>query len=200
MRSGTGAGPFIRDTVVHLNSISTSPYCRKVLIAAAELGLNDRIEVREGYGKENPLGKVPALVISDERIIVDSRVICAFLQTLNPKRLLVPDDCTGKFDALTIEALADGIMDACLIRMNGGGPRSREHPLQRHKVECALDYFEKIWPRHEAELQIGQIAAIAALSYLDLRFAEENWRSSRPRLAAWYAVCLKRETIRTYVR
>jgi len=77
-----------------------SPYVRKVMIVAHELGLADRLEiVRTVVGgitphlelmRENPLGKIPTLVLEDGTILYDSPVICEYLDTLHAGEKLFP--------------------------------------------------------------------------------------------------------------
>ncbi|HLY90910.1 MAG TPA: glutathione S-transferase N-terminal domain-containing protein, partial [Acetobacteraceae bacterium] len=77
-----------------------SPYVRKVMVVAHELGLADRIEtVRTVVGgttphlelmRENPLGKIPTLVLEDGTILYDSPVICEYLDTLHAGEKLFP--------------------------------------------------------------------------------------------------------------
>ena len=77
-----------------------SPYVRKVMITAHELGLADRLQtVRTVVGgtephralmTQNPLGKIPTLVLEDGTVIFDSPVICAYLDTLHDGPKLFP--------------------------------------------------------------------------------------------------------------
>ena len=66
-----------------LRSSPASPFGRKVRIAAAMLGLSERIEIvaadtsdpEDSLRRQNPLGKIPALIGEDGEAIFDSRVI-----------------------------------------------------------------------------------------------------------------------------
>ncbi|MGO4869203.1 MAG: glutathione S-transferase family protein [Roseiarcus sp.] len=180
-----------------LRSSPASPFGRKVRIAAAILGLSERIEVvaadtndpAESLRRQNPLGKIPALIIEDGEAIFDSRVILEYLDWLAGAGALIPGDSAMRFKALTLQALADGIMDAAILQVYE--LRFREPALrsakwldyQADKVTRALAALEER-PPEASERHVGAIALACALGYLDLRF-EGLWRSGHPRLAAW---------------
>ncbi len=72
-----------------LRSYGRSPFGRKVRLAAAVLGLTDEITIEaadtmnseDSIRGQNPLGKIPALVLDDGRVLYDSRVIIEYLDT-----------------------------------------------------------------------------------------------------------------------
>ena len=186
----------------------TSPFVRKVSVFAMEAGLEKRIDrvvtnpwsLDAALLAENPLSKVPTLVTDDGMVLFDSPVICEYLDTLNNKRKLIPMDGAARWSALRLQALADGLLDAAVLRFlerkKEASQRSAEWDgLQQAVVERALDFMETdlvCWP---AEFTVGQIAAACALGYLDFRFAEENWRGRCPRLAIWYGVFAQRRSM-----
>jgi glutathione S-transferase len=179
-----------------------SPYVRKVMIAAHEMGLADRLEiVRTVVGgtrphlelmRENPLGKIPTLVLEDGTIIFDSPVVCEYLDRLHYGPRLFPD-WPDRLVALRRLALGDGMLDIALAWL-GEGFRPTEKQSEPHmalwegKLRCCVDALE-----NEADtlvmdrFSIGHIAIGNALSYLDFRFGELNWRDGHRRLAAWHA-------------
>lgn len=179
-----------------------SPYVRKVAIAAHELGLQDRIErVRTVVGgtephhelmRENPLGKIPTLVLADGTVIYDSPVVCEALDRMAGGSLF-PADWPARLVALRWQALGSGMLDISLLRLTERNKpeekRSAPHEaLWKGKIDCCIDALER-----EAEalaatpFNIGHIAIGVALGYLDFRFAAEAWREGHPKLAAWYA-------------
>ncbi|WP_343057325.1 glutathione S-transferase family protein [Chthonobacter rhizosphaerae] len=180
-----------------LRSSPASPFGRKIKIAAAILGLGDRIEVvktdttdpADDIRTQNPLGKIPALITPDGTVVYDSRVILDYLDYLAGGGRILPADPAERFPALTLQALADGIMDAALLRryetvMREPGERSaRWDDHQRGKVERGLAYLEANLPEEDA-VTVGTIAVACALGYLDFRF-EGSWREGHPRLVAW---------------
>ncbi len=180
-----------------LRSSPASPFGRKVRIAAAILGLSERIDVvaadtndpDDSLRRQNPLGKVPALIDEDGQAIFDSRVILEYLDWLAGSGRLFPSDPAARFKALTLQALADGIADAAVLqvfelRIREAAIRSAKWlDYQAGKVTRGLAALEARPPESDAR-DVGAIALACALGYLDLRF-EGRWRADRPRLAAW---------------
>ena len=185
----------------------TTPYGRKVEVLIAESGLSDRVEMVVASGTpldpgsmpldRNPLGKIPALDREDGPAIYDSRVICRYLDALSGRGLYP----TGPllWDTLTLEATADGILDAALLMVY----ENRVRPQDLHfgpwvegqwaKIDRALDAVESRWMSHlSGPLDMGQIALACALGYLDFRLDGRGWRAGRADLAAWEAGFAKR--------
>jgi glutathione S-transferase len=180
-----------------LRSASASPFGRKVKIVAALVGLEARIEVvhadtsdpGEILRRQNPLGKIPALIDETGAVIFDSRVIVEYLDGLGGGGRVIPAEFAARIQALTLQALADGISDAALLQVYER--RFREPPghsakwldHQAGKVERGLAALEAAPPAHGA-VHIGAVALACALGYLDFRFAGA-WRPAHPRLVAW---------------
>jgi glutathione S-transferase len=179
-----------------------SPYVRKVMIVAHELGLADRLQtVRTVVGgtmphielmHDNPLGKIPTLVLADGTIIYDSPVICEYFDTLHNGPKLFPD-WPDRLTALRRLALGDGMLDIALAWL-GERFRPREKQSEPHmtlwqaKMRCCIDALQQEADAlAEGRFTIGHIAIGIALAYLDFRFADLNWRDGHPRLAAWHA-------------
>jgi glutathione S-transferase len=183
--------------MMKLRSSPPSPFGRKVKIAAHHLGLADRIEIvvadttdpSDDLRRQNPLGKIPCLVLGDGSSIYDSRVILEFLDLLAGGGRIIPPGF-ARFDALTRQALADGIMDAALLQVYEVRYRPEEHRLaswtdmQAGKVGRALAFAEAHGRELGGEIDVGDIALACALGYLDLRFGG-TWRASNPRLTSW---------------
>jgi glutathione S-transferase len=179
-----------------LRSASASPFARKVRIAADVLVLGDRVEVvpadtsdpADSVRKQNPLGKIPTLVLEDGRTIYDSAVILEYLDHVAGGGKLIPTG-EARFDVLTRAALADGVMDAALLKVyeqrwretSTHSARWLEH--QTGKIERGLAALEAT-AGAPTQIDVASIALASALGYLDLRFAG-SWRSSRPALVAW---------------
>jgi glutathione S-transferase len=181
----------------------TSPFVRKVLLCAHELGLNDRIShLPADPWKQpaellalNPLSKIPALLTDNSDALFDSPVICEYLDSL-AGGILFPTGA-ARWPALRLQALADGMLDAAVLRrMESLRPVAKQSTdwleLQRQAVARGVDTLESNPAWLESPLDIGQIAAACALGYLDFRFAHEDWRPTHPRLAAWHAVFSRR--------
>ena len=181
-----------------LRSSPASPFGRKVKIAAHVLGLMDRIEIivadtlnpEDSLRTRNPLGKIPALTLDDGATLYDSRVIVDYLDHLAGGGKIIPAADKERFEVLTLQALADGVMDAALLQVyetrfrdeDKRSPKWVEH--QSGKVTRGLDALEAHLPHLAPVPNIGAIAVACALGYLDLRFGE-GWRTGRPRLTAW---------------
>ncbi len=179
-----------------LRSSPTSPFVRKVRIAAAVLGLSDRIAIvaadtgdpNDSLRRQNPLGKIPALILEDGAILYDSRVIAEYLDWLAGGGKIIPP-APERFRVLTVQALADGITEAALLQVYETrfrepaqyGARWLDH--QAAKVARGLERLEAAAPAAQAR-DIGAIALACALGYLDLRFGG-RWRADYPRLVRW---------------
>ena len=180
----------------------TSPYVRKCLAVATELGLAQRITLLPSKASPvaadasltdtNPLGKVPTLITDDGQAIYDSRVICEYLDALGAGGLFPTG--AARWPALTQQALGDGLLDACLLARYEDvlRPEALRWPDWREgqldKVRRALQVLEAAAPQLGGLAHIGTLSIGCALWYVDLRFAELAWRSQHPRLAAWQAV------------
>ena len=186
-----------------------SPFVRKVRITAHELGLSGRIELASvtltpvsphaGLRADNPLGKIPALRTGDGTVLYDSPVICEYLDSLVGGNRVFPAPGAARWTALRRQALADGIMDAAVLTRYEQTLRPQELRWrewadgQLLKIRTALDALER--ESLEGVFDIGTISIACALGYLDLRFAAEGWRASRPRLAAWLAGISQRPSL-----
>lgn len=173
-----------------------SPYVRKVNAVAIHHGIAlERVatnphESPAALLADNPLSKVPALVTDDGIALCDSPLICEYLDSIGTGEKLIPDHGAPRWNALRVAALADGIMDAAVgRRMQAALPqdegRQRFDARAKAAIARALDVLEG--EDDHAPLTIGAVGAVCALGYLDFRFANEDWRAGRPRLAAWYA-------------
>lgn len=177
-----------------LRSSPASPFGRKTKIAASLLGLAvtvveaDTMSPTDSIRRENPLGKIPTLVLDDGTTLFDSSVIVAYLDTLAGGNRLIPAEIGPRFAALRLEALADGLSEAALLQVYEGRWReeARRDPTwmehQAGKVSRALAELEAKPP--EGAVTVGHVALACALGYLDLRF-DGAWRADHPALVAW---------------
>lgn len=184
-----------------LISSPASPFVRKVRVVVLETGQSAEVEelrvattplaTAPEAMKANPLGKIPALVRDDGRSIHDSRVITRFLDARTGGRLY-PE--ARIWDVLTLEAIADGIMDAAILviyegRLRPQGEQSATWAeAQWAKAARAVHHVNDHWTGHLAgPVDAGQIAMGCALGYLDFRHSARDWRRDNPALAQWYA-------------
>jgi glutathione S-transferase len=192
-----------------LYSSPTTPFGRKISVQILESGLAGQVETATVAGTpldpgsmpidRNPLGKIPALETPDG-VIYDSRVISRYLDDRSGKGLYPTAPLLWK--TLTLEATADGILDAAVsmayeLRLR---PEAMRFPQwlegQWAKIARALDAIEAGWMDHLAgPLDMAQIGLASALEYLDFRHGARNWREGHPKLAAWAADFGKRPSM-----
>ncbi|MDC0662370.1 glutathione S-transferase N-terminal domain-containing protein [Marinobacter sp. SS21] len=186
---------------------ATSPFARKVLVCATEHGLSGQLELIQAHPIQNadqvaavtPLGKVPALQTESGRVIVDSPLICEYLDRLAVaagKQSLMPsllDNPNQAEDDARLHALADGIMDAAyLYVMESNRPTEQQSAMWQQRwteaVRRTLAFLEDAFRTTglPAGLSLGGIALGCALGYLDFRLADLGWRDSHPALADFY--------------
>ena len=181
-----------------LRSSPPSPFGRKVKLALGILGLEkdvtiekaDPTDANDTIRKQNPVGKIPALILEDGTVLYDSPVILEYLDLRAGGAKIIPREPNARFAALTLQALCDGILDACILLVYEGRWRPAEMHVQKwtdyqaDKVKRALAVLEAAPPALDAIPNVGQITLACALGYGDLRF-EGKWRKDHPRLVAW---------------
>ena len=185
----------------------TSPYARKCRVVAIEKGIAAQMEIVASSpmasGAEllavNPLSKVPALALPDGRCIVDSPVICQFLDGLSDRRRVIAADGAARIDCLTREALADGLTDAAFsLTMERKRPAEQQSSewIGRwiNAIRRTVDHFDAHVPQR-ATPDLGDIALACALGYLDLRHGDLGWRMSAPALAGWFTAISDRPSL-----
>jgi glutathione S-transferase len=185
-----------------------SPFVRKVMIAAHELDLLPAIELVRSVAAmrqpnpaimaDNPLSKIPTLVLPDGDALYDSAVICEYLDALVDGPLF-PRAGAARWQALRWQALGDGLLDLLLLWRN---EREREAPLAELigafelKTRATLQRLER-----EADalastpFAIGHLALVCALGYLDYRFDAFGWRGQAPGLAGWFQTMQQRPSV-----
>jgi glutathione S-transferase len=189
---------------------ATSPFVRKCLVSAHELGLRERIQLLPAAPHPvnrdralvvcNPLGKVPTLVTEDGAVLYDSRVICEYLNALGDGHL-IPTEPAARWSILRDEALADGMLEAAvLVRYETfARPESLRWKDwidgQMDKVTCGLTEIEQRSGALDLRIDLGTIAIGCALGYLDFRFAALGWKNNHSKTAAWFARFAARESM-----
>jgi len=187
-----------------------SPYVRKCLVTAHELGLADRLQLLPSNAHpvqrdqqiipHNPLGKVPTFFADDGMVLYDSRVICEYLNDLAHGALFPAGP--QRWETLTLQSLGDGILDAALLARYEDV--ARPEPLrwsawragQLDKAETSLAHLGAHVQSLAGRVDIGTIAVGCALWYLDLRFADFAWRERHAAVADWYAAYSERPSMR----
>lgn len=191
---------------------AASPFVRKVLVCAHEKGVVDGIENLPSKAwpvkrdpeivRDNPSGQVPSAIMEDGSPLFDSRVICAFVDTMSDENPLLPADTKARFAAMTLEALGDTLLGAALLCRYESVLRPSKfywdlwHDSQMEKIDSALDDLEGRWMETlNGPVSIGTITIGCALGYLDFRFPDKDWRTGRPKLTAWYDNFVKRPSM-----
>ena len=176
-----------------------SPFVRKVTTLIHHADLSDRIElvnvkttalsVAEEARAANPLGKIPVMIFEDGEAIFDSRVITQYLDELAGSNLYPRERI---YDILTLEALADGIMESAvsITYESKLRPENEQSPswmeAQWSKVLHAIKALDdEEFKAMNGEMNMGQIAVACALGYLDFRHDARQWRSGHSNLASW---------------
>jgi glutathione S-transferase len=200
------------EVAVKLHWSPRSPFVRKIMIVLHETGLLDRVDcVRTMVSMsaapnadllpDNPLGKIPTLVLDDGRALFDSRVIAEYLDGLHAGPKLFPDDRDRRIGHLRWMAFADGLTDVLLLwrheRIRAEGTQS---PTILAAFETKVRHAVAAFDREAADLAaepfgIGHISLVCALGQMDFRYGASNWRKAHPRLAAWHAEAAKRPSV-----
>lgn len=187
---------------------ATSPYVRKVTVTLHETGQFDSVDIvatnawdpDTDLPRDNPLGKVPALILDDGTVYVESAMICEYLDSLHGGPKLYPAAGPDRWQALRLHALANGMIDATIDRVvEGRRPAEQQWDAwkDRRKSGTArtLDVLEQEADSLGGAITIGHVTLGCALGYTDLRAAGDGWRNGRPKLAAWYEGFAQRESM-----
>ena len=189
-----------------------SPFVRKVMVVLEEAGKAGEVELIDGFGSPtapnadvvaaNPIGKIPCL-IDEGRTLYDSRVITRYLDAKLGTGLYPEGDAL--WTALTLEAHADGILDAgvlCVYEIRARDEATRSETWrdgQRAKIARGLDALETHWmDALSGPVTMGHVGVGCVLGYLDFRREMGgwgDWRPGRPRLTAWSEAFLARPSM-----
>ncbi len=185
----------------------TSPYARKVLVVLLEKGLEAEIintpplEPNTPLNAVNPLGKIPALITDTGELLVNSPLICAYLNSLASDTPLL-QTAGAKWSIQNLESLGDGIMDAAFsLTMEKNRPAQEQSSFWKERwrgaIERTVSYISSLPELFEEELNIGQISVAIALDYLLFRHPEINWQSQSLDLTNWHASFSQRPHLKT---
>lgn len=195
---------------------SRSPFVRKVMIVAHEVNVVDRIDTirvavhpanpNEQVMVSHPLGKIPTLVLENGTAVFDSQVICQYLDERFGNGMLIPSTA-AKWAVLTRHAMIDALLETALVwRLEAARPEGQRQPnviaASRRRIRSGLDALERDGRFGEgADFTLDQVAAVAALAYLDFRLGKLAWREHAPRLSEWFDNASRRPSVvaTTYV-
>ena len=177
---------------------STSPFVRKVWVAALETGLAERIErvmvspinPEDVQSSPSPLGKIPCLVTDDGMVLFDSPVIMDYFNSFLDDLSLIPAKGTARWTTLRRQALGDGMI-GCTVNIFVERMRKPERQSKGWMVHNKAAVDRAI---HSLEAEVGDLADVIdagtitlaiALAFVDMHFPEDSWREEHPKLAAW---------------
>jgi glutathione S-transferase len=176
----------------------TSPFMRKVMIIAHEIGIADKIKLvpinpradTERLVLLNPLSKIPVLTTDKGEAIYDSPVICEYLDTEFGQNRFIPVG-DRRWQVLTVAALADGILDAAILVRNERLRLAENQSAgwtdwQMKRVNTGLDRLEGLVDGLGDGVDLRHAAIASAIGYLILRMSDDGLLKSRPKLANWY--------------
>lgn len=188
-----------------------SPFVRMTLVTAHEVGLADKVqhiveavrptEVNAKLAALSPIGKIPILETDHGHGIFNSRVIIEYLCHIAGNSTLIPDDGVKRFKVLTLQALGQGLANSAVAYRYEVGVRPKGLQWQEWmdrtliRINAAFDDLENNWEACLADVNAGAIGAAVTLSYIDFRLGDLNWRSGRPRLAAFHKSFSKRSSM-----
>ena len=179
-----------------------SPFARKAHIALLEKGIAFETVVENPWQPDttvpsvNPLGKVPALMLDDGRVIHDSKVIVEYLETLDVPPDLIPRSPDLRVAHKQIEAIADGVCDAVVLITLESARAPDLHSMdwierQRRKVVAGVTELARLLGNGEwftsAGFGLGEVATVCALDYIDLRLPAFDWRAAGANLVSLHA-------------
>jgi glutathione S-transferase len=193
--------------MMKLRHSNTSPFVRKVAVTAIETGQDSEIErvktvtTDPALGADNPLQKVPALTTDDGIALIDSAVICEYLDHRKGGKL-IPAPGPARWAVLKRQALCDGILDAAILRryeaQRPEALRSIEWDArQKLKMDQGLAALEREAPGFGGAVDLGTLTCAIMLDYLDFRFADEAWRDRHPNLAQWHKSFVQRASLQS---
>ena len=184
---------------MQLVTMALSPFGRKTHITALAKEIDVQLVTPAStaelaadpeFGQKNPLGKIPFLVLDDGSVLYDSPVICEYLDGLGDRAKLIPDGA-DRFAILTRMALADGMMDAAVAArqesVRPDGERSKTFiDKQRRVILRAVAAAATDLSRYADRFHLDAIAIAVALTYVDLRHPDLDWRTGAPDLGPWH--------------
>jgi glutathione S-transferase len=189
------------ELIMKLRFAPTSPFARKVIVAAMERGLEGQIEkiMTDPFAenpelrKINPLSKIPALELDDGQVIIESALICEYLDGLHDGPKLFPEG-NQRFPTLKRMALADGMANAGVLFRIETQRRPAEllwQPFAERQKKAMLGSLSMLEDDADAfsagdDLTIADIALGCCLGWFDLRFPDLGWRTDNPAIADWF--------------
>ena len=188
---------------------SNSPYARKVRVVAHELGIIDQIEMIDtdprnpdnGFRDINPVTKIPALIASNGDLIIDSPVICEYLNDVYGQGQLLPDHSGKAWKMRSLTGLSDGTLDSGMaVRVEGMRPQAlqSEEWVERQfaTAKRGIERLEQELGTYSEGINLVGISVACTLGWLMFRFGHIDWLGPHPKLAAWFKTFEQRDSMR----
>jgi glutathione S-transferase len=188
---------------VKVYNTPTSPFGRKVLITLIEKGLDKKTEVLAArtpeaeLHKKNPLDKLPVLVTDEGEVIIESSLICEYLDEIGTGPKLLPSDHRQRRRIIQAQAVAQGVLDAVvLLRMEARRKPELRSPewveRQQKKVNRGVPALEGLLQNIGVGPTLAHITFACCLWFMEKHSVGGDWRKAAPRLAEWYDEFKKR--------
>lgn len=178
---------------------ANSPYARRCRLAVRAGGLSTRVEevdVAPLGGADHllltlgPGGKVPGLQTDSGIFVCETLLICQILDDCSGGKLR-PSDSVARDRALELEGIASLLMDSLFARSHekrrADGERSQALiDKEATRARRCYDALEQRIDGARAEPDLAGIAVACALGYSDWRHGDDDWRTGRAKLSAWF--------------
>lgn len=180
-----------------------SPYARIARVCALEnavvaeplqVAIRDAADVILGF---TPTGKVPALVLEDERVLSDSHLICEYFDSIGRGGFTAH---VADIEGRCLEGLVSGFLDGIAVCVRETRrTQSEQSPgllqLEHERLRRCVEYFERHWDVDSARLNFASVALASALELVDMRL-QTGWRSMCPKLCCWFDEISKSPSLR----
>jgi glutathione S-transferase len=197
--------------VIKLYASAASSFARKIRVMLLEKGIEHELEMVNLWELNklhdvNPLGKVPALLLEDGRVLTSSPVIADFIDHRYPRPRLIPEDFEARTEVRRWEALADGSMDAVSatlyeMRFHDEAKRSEAWiDRQRKKFEGGFKTLETMFGDRRwcvgDKMTLADISVACHLGFINLRVPQYVPSNKYPGLARLWRSMEERDSFK----
>jgi glutathione S-transferase len=154
------------------------------------------------YSQINPVKKLPALILDNGDVIVDSYVIVEYLDELAGGGKLIPASGAAKWKVKSDHSLLQGMLDSMLLCRYEKLVRPQGLQWQAwtddhwNRAWNGMARFEKHPDALARPFDVAQIGLVCVLGYADFRFADCGWRKAYPKLDAFHERMLARPSVK----
>ena len=177
-----------------LYTAPTSPFGRKASIVALEHGIELDQEFCNPFESDllaglNPMKLIPVLVLDDGAVVLESLLICEYLDSIGTGPTLYPE--AGRWLWRTRMMIGDGLADASVaLRLQQVLPDEEQSDTLKtrysERMARAVAVLEKeVDALTTGAMMMDKICAVMGIGHMEFRHGED-WRGDAPNLAAWY--------------